>query len=497
MPEAFPLDRPLHVLACDRQPLDREALVHVWEDGKVDRLTFAEVALASQALAKRLQDAAIGPGVRVAVSLPQSTLAPVAHLAISRAGAVSVPLSPMLGPDALAPRLAASGAALAIVDAPRTDAFREAAPGLPLWRVEGRNLKVARGEVAHMATPWPPADDAGESPMSLFFTSGTTATPKGVVLPHRVVPGRMPGFLAAHPDLASPAQGTRRFWSPAEWSWIGGLHDALFAPWLAGCSVFSYQRTGHFDPARAADLLEAFDVRHAFLPPTALKTWRRSGAATPRMRSIHTAGEPLAAPVHEWAQGAFGCPVREVYGLTECAFILVNAAGKEGITGRPSPGATLALREGEVCIRRGAPTIMLGYLDGEGWTLPLDADGWLHAGDVAETTPEGDWRVLGRLDDVIKTSGYRVAPGEVEAELLRHPAVAECAVVGEPDDARGEAIVAYVKVAPGHTHDGLLRDELVAFVRKRLAPYLVPRRLEFVEDLPTTLTGKIRRRALR
>lgn len=466
-----PLAAPLHTLACDRHAASAPALTHVRLDGKVEKLRFGEVAVASRALAQKMQEAGVMPGARVVVCLPQGTLAPVAHLAISRAGAVSVPLSPLYGPDALAPRLAAARPALAIVDAQKADAFAEAMPSLTLWRAQGGTLKVTRGPLESAAPPaW--SRDA----MSLFFTSGTTAAPKGVALPARVVPGRMPGFLRAH---AAPGV----FWSPADWSWIGGLHDALFAPWLAGVPVFAYERSGPFDPERAGALLREHGVESAFVPPTALKAWRRSGATPPKLRSLHTAGEALPGPVRAWAQDAFGGSAAEVYGLTECAFLTVDGEATPGIRLRQDD-------EGELLVAEGAPTMMLGYAHGDAIELPL-RDGWLATGDVAVQDGER-YRVMGRIDDVIKTSGYRVSPGEIEACLLHHPAIAECAVIGEPDEARGQAIVAFVKLAiPVEAAD------LQAYVRDRLALHLVPRRIVLVDELPTTITGKILRRNLR
>ncbi len=496
------MEEPLHVLACDRQPQDADALVHRWADGARDRLSFADVGLASRALASRLSEAGVRAGMRVAIALPPSPLVPVAHLACSRVGAVSVPLSPMLGPDALAPRLAMAEPALALVHETRVAAFRQAAPRLALWIAQGRNLRTTRGPLPEDALA--ASAPLRERAMSLFFTSGTTAAPKAVVLPHRVIPGRMEGFRRAHPGFAGG-----RFWSPAEWSWIGGLHDALFAPWLAGGCVISSERAGHFDPAAAARLLVEERVESAFLPPTALKLWRASGAPTPRLSSLHTAGETLPEPLLGWAREAFGAPPREVYGLTECAFVLVNDEAEPGVTGRAASGAEVAVlaegsdepakpgETGEVCIRAGAPTMMLGYREAGAIALPVDEGGWLRTGDEARVLEDGRLRVLGRLDDVVKTSGFRVSPGEVEAALHRHPAVAACAVVGEPDPERGQALVAYVVPAPGHVAGPALADALREHAKGHLAAYMAPRAVRFVDELPTTVNGKLQRRRLR
>jgi acetyl-CoA synthetase len=465
------VDAPLHEIACDRQDAAAPALAHHWADGSVDRLSFGDLALASRALASRLSEAGVRAGARVAIALPQAPLHPVAHLACSRVGAITVPLSPMLGADALTPRLARAAPTLALVDASRAEAFRAADPALPLWIAQGRNLRTTRGTLpAREAAPLSPR------PLSLFFTSGTTAEPKCVALPRGVVAGRMPGFRRAHPEAS-------RFWSPAEWSWIGGLHDALFAPWIAGLCVVSAQREGRFDPAAAARLIEAERVDAAFLPPTALKRWRASGLPAPRLASLHAAGEPLQPAARAWAEA--GAAVREVYGLTECAFVLLD--------GEPVNSARVELDRGEVRVAAGAPTMMLGYVEDGEARLPLDADGFFRTGDEAREEG-GRLRVVGRLDDIIKSSGYRISPGEVEAALLRHPAVAECAVVGVPDEARGHAVKAFVKLADGARADA---EALRAHVRDHAGAYMTPREVVFVDALPQTVNGKLLRRHLR
>ncbi|HEV8361509.1 MAG TPA: AMP-binding protein [Candidatus Thermoplasmatota archaeon] len=494
MPE-YPRDAPVPALCCDRHPRNNEALAFAWADGQVERRTFGDVADASRALARALAAAGVGTGQPVAVVLPQCPLAPVAHLALARLDAIAVPLSPLFGPDGLAPRLAQSNAVLALAHAGRADAVREAAPGLPLWAAEGRFDELPPADLrAREASPpsWARGHGA-EAPLCVIFTSGTTAQPKGAVLPRRVIAGRMGGVALAHPGFPAPGD---RFWSPADWAWIGGLHDVLLAPWAAGVPVAAYERRGPFDAARAAAFVEQLGVRNAFLPPTALRLWMRSGAPAPGLRTLHTAGEPLPEPVHAWAAKAFAAAPREVYGLTECAFLLVNDEATPGVTGRAVPDVELALRgDGELAVRADAPTMMLGYLAGDALHLPLDG-GWLRTGDLAVEAKEG-WRVLGRVDDVVKIGGYRVAPREVEAALLRHAAVDEAAVVGVSDEVRGAALRAFVKLAPGAAATDALARELQAWVRDRLASHEVPRSVAFVAELPRTATGKVRRRDLR
>ncbi|MCA1813498.1 MAG: long-chain fatty acid--CoA ligase, partial [Halobacteriales archaeon] len=192
---SFPLDAPVHALCSDRQPQDREALRFAWAGGRVERWTFGELARASRGVALDLRQAGVQPGDRVAVVLPQCPLAPALHVALSRLGAVSVPLSPIFGPDGLAARLQAAQPRLAVVHASRAEAVREAMPTLPVRGTDG-----ALGHDGPAALPEESAR-GGDAPWSLMFTSGTTAQPKGVLLPHRVIPGRMAGFHLAHPGF--------------------------------------------------------------------------------------------------------------------------------------------------------------------------------------------------------------------------------------------------------------------------------------------------------
>lgn len=505
-------DKAFHLTCVDRHAARRPeatALVALDAAGRSSRWTWSEVEEASRRLAHRLRHAeGVERGQRVCVVLPQRPEAALVHLACSRLGALAVPLSPLFGPDGLAQRMGDAGPRVVITHRLREGVVREALALARLGSVAVRLVDEPAFEGAWRAAPpllarAEEASVSGEDAAWLVYTSGTTGGAKGAVLPHRVVPGRVPGFLVAHEPFEPE---TALFYSPADWSWIGGLHDSLLAPWHEGAAVLSHERHGHFDAAQAYRVMAESGVTDAFLPPTALKSLARSGHAPPgglALRAVHSAGEPLPPPVAAWARKELCPTVTEVYGLTEAAF-LVGTAGRsyatpEGSMGRPFPGHLVEVREEEIVVRRGDPTMMLGYWRGEGHAphLPLDADGFLHTGDLAETVRGGFLRYLGRKDDLIKTSGHRVGPAEVEATLLRHPAVAECAVVGVPDAERGALIKAFVKTAPGHAPAPELAASIQAFVKERLAAHAYPRVVEFVDELPMTVSGKIRRRALR
>lgn len=505
--------RVLHADCVDRHA-ERAPFRIALDDGR-ERYSFADVTEMSRRLATHLRHVeGVAPGDRVVIVLPQRIETAILHVACSRIGAISVPLSPLFGPDGLATRIADARPRLAVTlteHAPVVaDALRLAAIDAPVRLADGA-LFEAQWTSARVMEASEEARGGPDAPMTLIYTSGTTAAsaasedqdasgdrrravaarPKGALLPHRVIPGRMSGFRLAHEPLAEDAV----FYSPADWSWIGGLHDSLFAPWHEGVTVLAHERRGHFAPHEtAAWLARATD---AFLPPTALKALARSGIELPRLRSVHSAGEPLPAPVLAWARRDLAASVTEVYGLTEAAFLIGTATRAyetpDGSMGRPYPDKRVRIVEEEIRVAEGTPTMMLGYWRGPGEAphLPLDDDRMFRTGDLAREE-KGSVYFLGRNDDLIKTSGYRVGPAEIEATLLRHPAVAECAVVGVPDAARGQRVKAFVKRA-----EPVEADALMAFVKQHLAAHAYPREIEFVDALPMTVSGKLRRRELR
>lgn len=485
----------LHVDCVDRHPSERFAL-----DDTREVYTFGDVAEMSRRLASHLRHAeGVAPGERVAVVLGQRLDAALLHVACSRIGAITTPLSPLFGEEGLATRLADAQPALVVTTSAHAAVVERALalaamPAIPVRRVDDALFEARWTSCRELARD-EEARGGPDAPLTLVYTSGTTAKPKGALLPQRVVAGRMSGFLLAHEPFDDAV-----FWSPADWSWIGGLHDSLFAPWHEAALVVAQERHGHLDAAQTWRLLAEREVTDAFLPPTALKTLMRSGLAPPRrLRSVHSAGEPLPGLVAAWARGALADVVTEVFGLTECAFLVGTAARAyetpAGSMGKPFPTHRVVVADEEICVEQGDPTMMLGYWCGpdEPPRLPLDEKGRLRTGDLAREEGGFLW-LLGRKDDLIKTSGYRVGPAEVEASLLHHPAVAECAVVGVPDEARGQRVKAFVKRVPGYDVDAA---ELMAFVKERLAAHAYPREVEFMDELPTTVSGKLKRRELR
>jgi acetyl-CoA synthetase len=366
-------------------------------------------------------------------------------------------------------------------------------------------------------------------PAVLIYTSGTTGNPKGALIPQRALLGNLTGFVASQNwfgfdpfDAGKPSDAV--FWSPADWAWTGGLMDALLPTLYFGRPIVAWQ--GRFSAAKAFELMASYGVTHSFLFPTALKAMMKAEPRPQRhklkLRALMSAGEAVGDAVFAWCRDALGVPVNEMFGQTEMNYVVGNCQAlwpaKPGSMGRAYPGHRVAViddadREcapgevGEVAVhardRHGEPdpVFFLGYWNNEAATAAkftgAPGDSWCRTGDLARQDADGTLWYEGRADDVFKSAGYRIGPGEIENCLLKHPAVANAAVVPKPDAERGALVKAYVVLADGHAGDAALVALLQDHVKARLAPYEYPKEIEFIEALPMTTTGKVQRRVLR
>lgn len=439
-------------------------------------------------------------------------------------------------------------------------AVRPQCPGLRTVVTVGDDADAAaRGDVdwqtalaaekPRFATQATQADDAAV----LIYTSGTTGPPKGALIPHRALIGNLSGFVCSQNWLRSGRQRQPRrrlgpggvpadavFWSPADWAWTGGLMDALLPCLYFAVPIVAYP--GRFEPLRAFELLQKHRVTNSFLFPTALKAMMKAvphpGASYRlRLRSLMSAGEALGDTVFHWCREALGVVPNEMFGQTEINYIVGNCSQTEGCDGHPPahgkalgwparpgsmgrayPGHRVAVIDehgnecppgtpGEVAVHRldrhglPDPVFFLGYWRRDDATRAKysgdPTNSWCRTGDTATMDADGYLWYLGRADDMFKAAGYRIGPGEVENCLLRHPAVANAAVVPKPDPERGAVVKAYVVLAPGQVGDAALVTALQAHVRGQLAPYEYPKEIEFIAALPMTTTGKVRRMVLR
>ena len=503
---------------------ERLALIGVDARGTERRVSYGELDRLSNRIANVLVQQGVEPGDRVGVVIPQSLDTGITHLGIWKSGAISLPLASLFGPDALRYRLVDSGAATALATPENIEKLEEAVPDIPLLAT-GEDLD---GLLADASDEFTSAETRSEDPAYLIYTSGTTGPPKGALHAHRSLFGHLPGFecyyefadfapegradLAVLPGTVADTDRHDIIWTPADWAWIGGLMDVLIPAWYYGMTVVTADHD--FEPEWAVDLMEGQEVTLAFLPPTALKMMRAAGVSNPdrlSLRAIFTGGERLGEEMLEWAEEHLGAAINEGYGQTECNLVVGNCASvwpvRPGSMGRPLPGHDVQVQDedgnrligevGEICVRSPDPVMMLEYWNATEATEEKYRNGWMLTGDLGSEDEDGYLWFSSRKDDVISSMGYRIGPGEIEESLMGHPSVAMSAVIGVPDELRGEVPAAFVVLRPGVPESDRLARELQEHVRTRLAAHEVPRHIEFVDDLPRTTTGKIMRRALR
>jgi acetyl-CoA synthetase len=514
---------------CGRRWAAESSRVAIYaQDDEGGRAVYTYAALAADAnrLSNALAALGVKAGDRVAIVLPQRAETAIAHLAVYQLGAVATPLSILFGPDALEYRLQDSAAVVAICD-------NSAAESLLALRAQCPALRevITVGMVADGAHEWSrlllrnaegfaPVKTLARDPAVLIYTSGTTGPPKGALIPHAALIGNLPGFVASQDWF--PQRGDV-FWSPADWAWTGGLMDALLPTLYFGFPIVGYK--GRFTPEKARELVERYGVTNAFLFPTALKMMMRSPAwhdtrGKLKLRAIMSAGESVGSAVFDWTRDTLGITVNEMFGQTEMNYIVGNSQQKwparAGAMGRPYPGHRVAVIDdagdevpvgtvGEVAMNRhdihgdADPVMFLGYWNNPRATERKFTANWCRTGDLATRDADGYLWYQGRADDVFKAAGYRIGPSEIENCLVKHPAVANAAVVPKPDPERGSVVKAFIVLSDAYRFkgDSALVAELQAHVRGKLAPYEYPKEIEFIEQLPMTTTGKVQRKVLR
>ena len=519
---------------CGRWAKDRARFALYYEDeaGHTEAWTFRDIQMAANRLSNVLQALGVMRRDRVAILLPQRPETGIAHVACYQMDAIALPLSHLFGPDALEYRLADSGASVAIVDEstlPKLWAVRDRLP--QLRHVIG--VGGARESGVHdwdkllsrASRRFQCVDTAADDPALIIYTSGTTGNPKGALMVQRTLLGNLSGFVCSHDFFPQPGD---LFWSPADWAWTGGLFDVLLPTWACGQPLLGYR--GRFDPEKAFWLMQKYGVRNAFLFPTALKMMMKA-VPDPRarydldLRSIMSAGESVGETVFAWAREKLGVTINEMFGQTEVNYIVGNCAAafppKPGAMGRPYPGHRVAVVDdtgkvlppgeaGEVCVQRACngerdPVFLLEYWNNPKATAEKFVGGdaqagdaaWSRTGDLAKVDEDGYFWYQGRADDMFKSAGYRIGPAEIENCLVKHPAVANAAVIGAPDETRGTIVKAFIVLQPGTPPSAELEAELQAHVRQYLAPYEYPKAIAFIDVLPMTTTGKVQRRLLR
>jgi acetyl-CoA synthetase len=486
---------------CDKHPREKAAMVWERHDGARRDLSWGELQDLANRAANVLREHGVGPGDRVAVVLPPTPETAAVFFGIWKNAGILLALSVLYGDEGIAHRLRVAEPKLLVTDRANVERFD---PSLP-----GEVLVLDDELLAGASTEFETAETSAEDPAQIYFTSGTTGLAKGITHAHR--------YVLAHEEFVycHEVEDGERFHGMGEWAWAAGI-SPLLGPWRYGAVQYVYQRAGGFDPQEQLDFLSRHQVTNVFTTPTAMRAMmavEEAGRRYPQsFRRVCSAGEPLNPEAIRWFRDQYGLTVLDFYGLTESYPLVANfpfMEVREGSMGRPMPGWDVQLLDedeqpvaagerGEICLRaRSNPHYPLGY-----WSDPEASEEtfggeWFHSKDAATQDEDGYYWYAGRADDVIIAAGYRIGPFEVESACLEHAAVREAAAVASPDEVKGNVVKAFVVLADGHQPSDELAGEIQQHVRGRLSAYAYPRLIEFVPELPKTLTGKIRRIELR
>jgi len=496
----------------------KTALVWCNTEGEEHRFTFRDIQLMSNRAANVFAAHGITKGDRVMVMLKRHYEYWFTTVALHKLGAVMVPVTHMLTTEDIIYRVNNAGIK-GVVCTPQEDAPQKlvAAKSMCeslclLWTVQ-KNISGFLNLTAEMdAAPdvFERRETYAVDPLAIYFTSGTTGYPKGVIHDHT--------YPLSHIITA-------RYWQQvvdgglhftvAETGWAKTSWGKIYGQWLAGSAVMVYD-FDNFDPKQLMSVINRYHVTTFCAPPTIYRYFVKKGIEDmPSLRHATTAGEALNPEIFRRFEERTGLSLSEGFGQTESALILANFAGraaKPGSLGKPSPLYQVELRRedglpaetgeiGEIVIiptNDGIqPGIFTGYHDNPALYKDVWRGGVYHTGDTAWKDEDGYYWFNGRIDDIIKTGGYRVGPYEIENVLMEHPAVLECSVVGIPDKLRGQAIKAIIVPAPGVIASDSLQREIRDFCNARVAEYKWIRSVEFVSVLPKTISGKIRKVELR
>ena len=497
-----------------REPA-RPALLWRGADGAERRLTYADVTRAANRFAHLLRGLGVRPGDPVVVMLPKLPEWQIALVGALEAGCLVIPSSTILRPKDIEYRVNHSRS-VALVTTPESaaavDEVREKTPSLVHRLLLGGARPGWLGLDAALAAQ---PDDAGarhatraSDPALVYYTSGTTGPPKAVLHTHAYTWAQR--YTA---DFWLGLRGDDRLWTTSDTGWAKAAYSVIFGPWSVGAEVFMYG--GRFEPRRELELLEEAAPQVFCAPPTEyrllVKEDKLASLRVPRLRECVSAGEPLNPEVIRAWQEKTGLVIRDGFGQTESILLIGNFPGnpvRPGSMGLPMPGHELAVIDetgralpagevGDVALRGAPPSLFREYWKDEAATARTRRGDWYVTGDRAFVDADGYFWFVGRADDEIISAGYRIGPFEVESALVEHPDVLEAAAVAAPDPDRGAVVKAFVVLRPGVRGDDALVRRLQDHLKTVTAPYKYPRQIEFVAELPKTVSGKIRRVELR
>jgi acetyl-CoA synthetase len=493
----------------------RVALFYEDENGARETYTFWQVQRIANRVSNLLGDAGVERGSRVGIVLPQRPETLFANIGILQRGAVSVPLSVLYGREGLRYRLDHSETEVAIVDEERAELLHSLRDDLDHLEtvitiddpeaIDGLSWEdgIAEASPNFETVTTDPEDSA-----YIIYTSGTTGKPKGAHHAHRKLLGYIPGWQMMNEFPGDAAV----HYTPSGWSWVGGLFAVVWGAWYHGQPVVGYG--GQFDPESVYEILEQYGVTNALLTATMIRMLKEEDHSRYDLDVdvVPSGGEKVTADIYDYVETEWNAVVNEIYGQTECNFLVGTNSQlmdvNQAASGKPCPGHTVAVIDeetgermdpgeiGHIAVQRPDPSMLLEYWDQPDLTSELFVGDWMKTGDAGSYDSDGYIYYEGRADDVIITSGYRVSPLEVEECLREHEAVNDAVVIGVDDAERGTIVKAFVKLEPDADPSDALVSELQTFVKDREAAYKYPREVEFVEEFPTTVSGKVQRHKL-
>ena len=498
---------------------DPQRLAMVWEheNGECRKFTFADIKRLSDKTCNYLSSKGIGRGDFVMLVLKHSYQFWFICVALHKMGAIAVPATFMLKPHDIEYRIDAAGLKAAIVtdDDDIVESFEGAGNIDKLacrFIVNGHRdgwLDFDR-EMEECSEVWVRVPTKSTDSFLMYFTSGTSGNPKMAVHDYSYPLGHI--LLAKHWQQVEP-DGLH--WTVADTGWAKNAWGKFYGQWIMEAAVFVYEYD-RFEPHHIMDMIEKHKVSTFCCPPTMFRLYLNAGIEGHDLSSLKNcciAGEPLSPDTFNTWYKATGLKLMEAFGQTESSVIVGTLKGmtpKPGSMGKPSPQFRVELldkegnpvrpgEEGEICVSISprVPGIFVEYYRDEKKTNETLRDGWHHTGDVAWKDEDGYFWYLGRNDDIIKSSGYRISPFEIESVLVEHPAVLEVAVTGVPDPIRGQLVKATIILREAYQPTDELKKELQQFTKSRTAPYKYPRVIEFVDAIPKSISGKVRRVVIR
>lgn len=518
IPEKFNFTRDVMGARAAENP-DKIALIAIASDGvTINKYSFGQLFDMANRTAHLLRQHGVGKGDKVFVQVPRIVEFYAALLGCFQIGAVPMPGTNQLMAKDQKYRIESSGAIAVVCDesaAERFDTVRDQCPTITAAFIVGDEregwIGFNQGQAEMSSEPAEAADTTPTDPLLLYFTSGTTGGPKMV---------QHVGMYALGHEI------TARFWhdltpddihwTVSDTGWAKAAWGKLFGQWIVGSCIVMWNVVGKPDLDRMLTLISELDVTTFCAPPTLYRAFAQMDLSSydwSTLRHCTSAGEPLNPEVIETWSAHTGTTPYDGYGQTETVVLVANYPSepvKPGSMGLPAPGMVVDVVdddgnicgddvEGNICVSTEPRPIGLfdGYWQDDARTAEVFRNGWYYTGDRAFRDEDGYLWFVGRADDVILSAAYRIGPFEVESSLIEHPAVAETAVVGKPDEERGNIVKAFVILAPGYEGSDELTAEIQNHVKTTTAPYKYPREIEYVTELPKTISGKIRRVELR